>query len=450
MFALPAPTTNVVPWAPIWANFLALAGGSVSTIGSVENFGAQPGNPSFDSGPAFNKAIAAAAAKGGGVIYASGSYQINTQIVIGNGTDTTNSTYSGVCLIGQSQGAGADEITGEAGPSELTWGGATNTPMILINGPIGGIQIANLFLNCNGVTGSTAIDSNHMFGSSFYNLIAQQYGGPAYIVRSRGTVALVGATRNTFYNISTSSPITGSGAIGLQLGLLSAASVSVRDVLRQMFVNCLFTADGGTGGIVPAMKVGYADHSCFIQTIFSGEGGANYNGLQVVVPGSVTTFPSNIFFYGCPVINGVSVSGSWTGTTGLGFYPYPTADAEPVPPNTTPGLFYGVTDTNIQFGGAAAYNLQAVVTGFSYTIPNNQPILFLNPNANPIATGTVTMPATPIDNEEVNIATSKTITSLTVSPNAGQTIINAPTTLATGTGCRFRYVASSTTWYREQ
>jgi hypothetical protein len=42
------------------------------------------------------------------------------------------------------------------------------------------------------------------------------------------------------------------------------------------------------------------------------------------------------------------------------------------------------------------------------------------------------LPPQPTDGQIVNIQTSRAITAFTLSPNAGQTIVNAPTTLAAG------------------
>ena len=92
-------------------------------------------------------------------------------------------------------------------------------------------------------------------------------------------------------------------------------------------------------------------------------------------------------------------------------------------------------------------SVQAPTTGFTITIANNISTLILNP-AGTLATGTITMPATPIDGQEVQITSSQTITGLTVSPNTSQTISNAPTTLTAGIGYKFIYHLAGTNWYR--
>lgn len=87
------------------------------------------------------------------------------------------------------------------------------------------------------------------------------------------------------------------------------------------------------------------------------------------------------------------------------------------------------------------------VNGFSITIGNGVQVLQLDP-AGVLATGTVTMPSTPYAGQVVEIDSTRTITSITVSPNAGQTIMNAPTTLTGGSGVAWYWNANTTTWYR--
>lgn len=97
----------------------------------------------------------------------------------------------------------------------------------------------------------------------------------------------------------------------------------------------------------------------------------------------------------------------------------------------------------------AAYSRQVPLTGFSLTIGPGVGYLVLDP-AGTLATGTVTMPAAPADGQTAGVASSQTITALTVSANAGQTISNAVTTLAPGGVAAYVFVKSNTKWYRIQ
>lgn len=88
----------------------------------------------------------------------------------------------------------------------------------------------------------------------------------------------------------------------------------------------------------------------------------------------------------------------------------------------------------------------ATVAG-SRTIPNGCSWECLTP-AGTIATFTTTMPAAPLDKQEVWISTTQTITTWTLNPNTGQTINGAPTTLGANTSVQFRYNLATTTWFR--
>ena len=75
-----------------------------------------------------------------------------------------------------------------------------------------------------------------------------------------------------------------------------------------------------------------------------------------------------------------------------------------------------------------AYDYQTPTTGFTYTFTPSSTgtVLVMNP-AGTLATGTITMPASPSDGMTVTFSSTKAITALTVSANTGQTINNAVT-----------------------
>jgi hypothetical protein len=93
------------------------------------------------------------------------------------------------------------------------------------------------------------------------------------------------------------------------------------------------------------------------------------------------------------------------------------------------------------------FDFQSPATGFTYVVPSGVVGVALTP-ATTLATGTITMPASPADGMTVNISSSQIITALTVNANTGQSIINAITTLALGGSAAYLYRLSNTTWYR--
>lgn len=82
----------------------------------------------------------------------------------------------------------------------------------------------------------------------------------------------------------------------------------------------------------------------------------------------------------------------------------------------------------------------------NFTINDNTNYCVVDAGAQ--ATLTVTMPANPQDGQELKVMFAGAITTLTVSPNSGQTIKNAPVTAATDSGFSWFYRSANTTWYR--
>ena len=100
-------------------------------------------------------------------------------------------------------------------------------------------------------------------------------------------------------------------------------------------------------------------------------------------------------------------------------------------------------------GGAvidALYNYQVPLNGFSITVPDDTFTLLLDP-AGTLATGTVIMPPNPYDGQFLRVKTSQQITAITISGNAGQSVIAAPTELLAGHFIEAQYRAVNTTWY---
>lgn len=122
------------------------------------------------------------------------------------------------------------------------------------------------------------------------------------------------------------------------------------------------------------------------------------------------------------------------------------------PGTTTNGAIITADFTNgIQLGTALGFNKQRVTTfttGQSKTITKGSDWLAIIVSAATIATGTIVMPAAPVEGQQVAISFGNlTITALTISPNTGQTILGAPTTAAANSFLRFGYDATAAQWY---
>jgi len=94
-----------------------------------------------------------------------------------------------------------------------------------------------------------------------------------------------------------------------------------------------------------------------------------------------------------------------------------------------------------------SYSYQTPTTGFAITIANTAGRSILDP-AGTLAAGTITMPAAPKDGQLCRIASTQAVTALTHSPNTGQTLKGALTTIAANGFAEYTYRSANTTWYR--
>ena len=95
-----------------------------------------------------------------------------------------------------------------------------------------------------------------------------------------------------------------------------------------------------------------------------------------------------------------------------------------------------------------SYDYQVLTTGFTYTFAAGTQVLVMNP-AGTLATGTITMPASPADGMTITFSTSQQITALTMAGN-GASINNAVTFLPAKTAVAYVYRATGTTWWPVQ
>jgi hypothetical protein len=90
---------------------------------------------------------------------------------------------------------------------------------------------------------------------------------------------------------------------------------------------------------------------------------------------------------------------------------------------------------------------RSVVNGFSETFASLQDVMILS-NGGTVAAGTVTMPATPLNGQVAHVSAAMTVNALTVSPNVGQSIVGAPTTITPTAPFCLIYNSANATWYR--
>jgi hypothetical protein len=113
----------------------------------------------------------------------------------------------------------------------------------------------------------------------------------------------------------------------------------------------------------------------------------------------------------------------------------------------------GLTLTNpilnsSSFGGfqlETGWATQTLTTGFTLTLSATTHLNPITP-AGTLASGTITMPAGIANGFRALVSTTQAITALTVSPNSGQSILGAPTSLAAGGSFEMTYDSAITTW----
>jgi len=95
----------------------------------------------------------------------------------------------------------------------------------------------------------------------------------------------------------------------------------------------------------------------------------------------------------------------------------------------------------------ANYAYQTPASGATLTAPAYLAAYVLEPAAT-LASLTIVLPPSANDGDVFEIGSTRTITALSVSPAAGQTVTGGSLMLAANGGISFRYRAANSTWYR--
>lgn len=94
-------------------------------------------------------------------------------------------------------------------------------------------------------------------------------------------------------------------------------------------------------------------------------------------------------------------------------------------------------------------SVQAPTTGFTIVTAKGVTQMILHP-AGTLATGTVTFPPGPGDQQPFELMTNQTVTGLTCNTSDGSAINGAPTSLSANTAVRYWFVKSLNAWFRAQ
>lgn len=309
---------------------------------NVKTFGAK-GDGVTDDTEAINAAIDYVDDQGGGaVLFPPGTYATSTGITLGNGSNSATSTiHNRVRLVGLGYGASTGIVNQQVdGTSRILYtGGASSSAAVLtLAGPIHGIEVENLSLDCNALAGRGVI-VNHLEMGTFRRVSVRNYTAVGFDLITRTgfpSGCAFACSDNRFYDCYgwlddaslASNTITG---VSLDSGVSTASSLAGNpDSARNVFIGGTFFY--GTTASSYGMYLRGADNNTIIETLFFPYGGST-SGYDVYLdqwPGS-GNWPMENYFCNLGMTRGVSGNGGIGSDWGNTFFPYPTSDGATFP-----------------------------------------------------------------------------------------------------------------------
>lgn len=313
--------------------------------GPAASVTASPTNFYFgtDDTVAWNSAITALGTQGGTIVAPIGKSIITSTIILGDG-GAALSTKNGIHIIGQ--GSGATQLGIGVAATEVWWTHISSTnPMFRIDGPYNNFAMKGVLLEARAGQGAaiSGIQAFWMHHSYLEDLSIKSHSGFAIDMDTRAvpiTGANVGGDDNILSNIWTGAPSTSTGG-GLRLG---ASDTTFGATSRNYILNSSFFT--GTTGAGINLRFGDANNFSAVTTFTLGG-----PGLLISPTPSDVNYPSATSFYNSALTGGTSVgAGTWTPAGKINFWPYSTADSQPIPTNagfvgTTIGDGAGVPPT---------------------------------------------------------------------------------------------------------
>jgi len=370
--------------------------------GGVQITGGNPGGSAANGGSITLTASAAGSGTGG-----------NITLTSGNGAGTG---AGGATTITSGNGVGTNQ---NAGTVSIATGTRT------------GSGTANLSLATNGSTRITidAVGAWLVGGSagSSTNVLTSNGSGSAPTWQAAPATAPGGSTTQVQYNnagafagdagftFTAATDILELGESG-QAGTLRAPSTTTG--LGLTIAGGAATAGAGGALNLNAGAGGGATNGGGAVNINGGVGVTSGSGGNVTIAGGTSTTTAGALA-GNVAINGGAAAGS--GVAGMAYF----------------------TGAN----GIRGENQQTPSTGFTITIADRDTILVLNP-AGTLATGTINMPASPLNGQIIHVTTTQTVTALTVSGN-GNSISGAPSTITASLPFAMIFIATNLgSWLR--
>lgn len=374
-------------------------------------------------------------------------------------TTTTPQTLSVTCAAGDTILVVFVSLWASADPTSVTWGAANLTKLsnqsyfstnysgsvwYLLN-PVAGTN--TLSVNRSGLNGSNWIAALPLSGVNPTSA-ATAFGTPSWTINNTSPVTAIATTA------------TGGGAndIYIGFGYLNLLSTQINDASGNM------TRLGNAGDNNNAYSTDYVlGSNPGLMSYSSAAGGPRNTGAALSLPVLGATSAAL-----AGVAGGIASAGGALATIAAPFAPILLDD--PAHRGASDSVYMGTGVPNTGDLAPVAFtklkqwaidvntmvkqiypqrSLQAPSTGFSIAVAQGITQLRLNP-AGTLATGTITLPQNPGDQQPFRVLTSQTITSLTVNTADGTTLNAAPTTLAANTSIKWIFEADLNTWFRQQ
>lgn len=346
----------------------------------------------------------------------------------GNSGDLTN-TATIFCNVGRIHLLGLDDSCNVTNTNGVAYAEISNSAKtfenIRFSAPISCFYaqfsnaVPNVFKECTFIsTAGPAI--NVMYNCEYYNCYIK---GTTAAIAFGGNTRLQGIIDNCYLEATTGDTING-GTMGADsvgvfvvknstligsTSILNFASGNAAFYWGCDFTNNIIRVTSGTSAIIPA---GTTHVSSFLR---------------------VTSNTSNVTIFS----DAIKASSTFI----AGYYRETSTNQ-------------GVQNTSLVSGTSLSlYNKQVHTTGATVTMRDGIRVLYVNP-ASLLANLTITLPAAPLDGQEVliefggTITTGTVVTTLSVVANAGQTLIGGAsiTTATVGGGIHVKYESSTTIW----
>lgn len=301
------------------------------------------------------------------VVLASDQYVLTQAITIGDGTSTSFSTCNGVTL----QGVQPFSSFNAGQLMAFGWGGAGSIVPFNVQGPIAGVVIRNIGVDCFDIC-STGFRIDNALESEFDWLSVNGNIGAAYIITSV-TDNNQGAGNETSHYKNLNAQAPGTGGSGAIVGDISCAADCNIAVINARFDNLSLTYDGQTAGTF-GLKLGMITQSTFVRTqsLRFNNLGALGNSIVVSPPPGALGFPANLTFYDLNTEGSFSDTAGWAPVSGITIYGFSSVYSGGTAPSaTTYGNIRGWMDTGQYFPYSNAWTpTDASGAGLTLTTSN--------------------------------------------------------------------------------